>query len=172
MHQRMASGGKDHHEASYSDHHVEKWNRGKASENWWETIEQTHGHVGPWNVLGWRIGQAGLEEFGTTWGRHDLDIVCYVPMRTPYTCMVDGLIIGTGNCMGRLDIRMAEVMSLELVYVAVQRKDGDGDVVVMRPKTEYLRRIDKPSVDKLEELARECKDMEQEDLFEIERIKR
>ncbi len=167
MRDKAASDSKNHHNTSH-DHNVDRWNRGKAPDDWWETIEQTHGHVGPWNVLGWRIGQAALHEFETTWGRHDLDIVCYVPMRTPCTCMADGLVIGTGNCIGRLDIRLAEVMSMELIHVAVQRKDGD--VLIFRPRIEYLRRIAKPMAEELEEFSHKCRDMKQSELFEIERF--
>ncbi|MBN2269190.1 MAG: formylmethanofuran dehydrogenase subunit E family protein [Sedimentisphaerales bacterium] len=147
-----------------------QWNRGKAPENWWEAIERMHGHVGPWNVLGWRIGQAALHEFDTKWGRHELDIVCYVPMRTPFTCMADGLVISTGNCLGRLDIRLAEVMSMELANVAVCRRDGTGPVLIFRPHLEYLRHIQKPKAEELEGLSRQCSRMKDEELFRIERI--
>ena len=33
------------------------WNAGKATADWYGEIQRYHGHVGPWNVLGWRIGQ-------------------------------------------------------------------------------------------------------------------
>ncbi len=146
------------------------WNQGRAPEDWWGQIEQMHGHVGPWNVLGWRIGQTALRQFDVKWGRHDLDIVCYIPMATPYSCIADGLVVGTGNCIGRLDIRLAEVMSLELVHVAVRRKDGSGSGLIFRPNTEYLRHIRKRQVHELEELAHRCFDMKEEDLFKIERF--
>ena len=94
------------------------YKQGQEPEDWWGAIKQMHGHVGPWNVLGWRIGQAALHELDVKWGRHDLDIICYIPMETPYSCMADGLVIGTGNCIGRLDIRLAEVMSIDLIHVA------------------------------------------------------
>jgi len=80
------------------------WNRGQAPEDWWGEIKRIHGHVGPWNVLGWRIGKAALRESDTKWGWHELDIICYVPIKTPYSCMADGLVIGTGNSIGRLEM--------------------------------------------------------------------
>jgi formylmethanofuran dehydrogenase subunit E len=147
------------------------WNQGQAPEDWWGEIKRMHGHVGPWNVVGWRIGQAALREFNVKWGRHDLDIICYIPMETPYSCMADGLVIGTGNCIGRLDIRLAEVMSLDLVHVAVRLKDDSGPVLIFRPKSEYLRRIEKRQVNELEILSRQCISMKETDLFKIERIK-
>ena len=146
------------------------WNQGEEPEDWWGQIEQMHGHVGPWNVLGWRIGKAALREFGVKWGRHDLDIICYIPMTTPFSCMADGLVISTGNCIGRLDIRLAEVMSLELVHVAVRRKDGSGPVLILRPNSDYLRRIKGRQVHDLEKLSRQCLKMKEKDLFVIERL--
>ncbi len=145
------------------------WNQGQAPDDWWGEIKRMHGHVGPWNVLGWRIGQAALREFDVKWGRHDLDIICYTPMETPYSCMADGLVIGTGNCIGRLDIRLAEAMSIDLVHVAVRRKEGTGPVLIFRPKSGYLKRIEKRQVQELEKLSQQCITMKESDLFRIER---
>ena len=146
------------------------YNRGQAPEEWWEEIEHMHGHVGPWNVLGWRIGQAALRELDTKWGLHELDIICYVPIKTPYSCMADGLVIGTGNTIGRLDIRLAEVACLDLIHVCIQRKDGTGPVIIFKPRPAYLRHIDTPKPEELEKLSRECGNMQESDLFEIKRI--
>ena len=146
------------------------YNRGQAPEDWWGEIKRMHGHVGPWNVLGWRIGKAALMEFGTKWGWHELDIICYVPIKTPYSCMADGLVVGTGNSIGRLDLRLAEVVSLEFVHVCVRRKDGTGSILIFRPRMSYLRRIDAPKPEELEKLSRECSTIEESDLFEIQRI--
>jgi formylmethanofuran dehydrogenase subunit E len=129
-----------------------------------------HGHVGPWNVLGWRIGKAALREFGSKWGRHELDIICYVPLRTPYSCMADGLAIGCGNSMGRLDLRLAEAVSLEFIHVCVRRKDGTGPVLIFRPRLSYLRHINAAKQEQFEKLSRECSSLKKSDVFEIQRV--
>lgn len=146
------------------------YNRGQEPEDWWSEIKHMHGHVGPWNVLGWRIGQAALREFNTKWGRHELDIICYVPLKTPYSCMADGLVIGTGNTLGRLDIRLAEVACRDLIQVCIHRKDGTGPVLIFKPQPAYLRHIDAPKPEELEKLSRECGKMQESDLFETQRI--
>ena len=146
------------------------YNRGRAPEDWWDEIKRMHGHVGPWNVLGWRIGRAALRELDTKWGWHELDIICYVPIKTPYSCMADGLVIGTGNTIGRLDLRLAEVACLDLIAVCIRRKDGKGPVLVMKPRREYLRHIDAPKPEELEKLSRQCSTMKESDVFEIQRI--
>ena len=146
------------------------YNMGREPEDWWGQIKHTHGHVGPWNVLGWRIGKAALREFETKWGRHELDIICYVPMKTPYSCIADGLAIGAGNSIGRLDLRLAEAACLDLIHVCIRRKDGRGPILIFRPRRAYLTHIDTPKPEELEKLSRECSSMDESDLFEIQRI--
>lgn len=146
------------------------YNRGRAPEDWWGEIKRMHGHVGPWNVLGWRIGQAALRQFDTRWGLHELDIICYAPIKTPYSCTADGLVIGTGNTLGRLDIRLAEVACMDLISVSVHRRDGTGPVLIFKPQLAYLRHIDAPKPGELEMLSRECSEMQESDLFETRRI--
>jgi formylmethanofuran dehydrogenase subunit E len=148
------------------------WNAGKAPADWHAEIERYHGHVGPWNVLGWRIGQAALREFKSQWGRHELEVVCYVPPQTPYTCLADGLSVGTGNSQGRLDLRMAEVLTCSQAFVAVGRKDGKGDVLELRPQPEYLKSILNQPVEKLEALCQDCAKMPEEKLFTLRRATR
>lgn len=146
------------------------YNRGQEPQDWWGEIKRMHGHVGPWNVLGWRIGKVALRELDTKWGRHELDIICYVPLKTPYSCMADGLVIGSGNTIGRLDLRLAEVVSPEFIHVCVRRKDGTGPILIFKPRPRYLEHIDAPKPEALEKLSRECSTLKESDLLEIQRI--
>jgi formylmethanofuran dehydrogenase subunit E len=161
-----APGGKLVHSQPGSN----AWNTGQAPADWYGEIQRYHGHVGPWNVLGWRIGQAVLRECQSAWGRHELEIICYVPPQTPFTCLVDGLSVGTGNSQGRLDLRLAEVLTWEESFVAARRKDGKGGVVEFRPQADYLRSIMGQPVDKLEALCKECSNLEEAKLFTVRRL--
>ena len=140
------------------------------STNWMYELKQVHGHVGPWNVLGWRIGKAALRELGGTWGQHELDVICYIPLKTPYSCLVDGLIVGTGNSMGRLDIRFGEVMTMADIHVSVQRKDGTGPVLLFKPDQKYLEQIRHQPDDQLAALSAECGQLPENKLFTIEQL--
>ncbi|MFO1500047.1 MAG: formylmethanofuran dehydrogenase subunit E family protein [Verrucomicrobiota bacterium] len=146
------------------------WNAGQPPADWWAEIKRQHGHVGPWNVLGWRIGQAALREFKSEWGRHEVEVVCYVPLQTPFTCMVDGLAVGTGNSIGRLDLRMAEVFDYRESFIAVRRKDRAGGVLEFRPNPDYLKSITNQPVEALERLSRECSRIPEEKLFSVRRF--
>ncbi|MGD0349052.1 MAG: formylmethanofuran dehydrogenase subunit E family protein [Verrucomicrobiota bacterium] len=129
-----------------------------------------HGHVGPWNVLGWRMGKAALRELNATWGQHELDVVCHIPLRTPYSCIADGLVVGTGNSIGRLDIRLAEALTMTDAHVSVRRKDGTGPVLLLKPNQKYLEKIRNAPDAQLESLARECGDLPEKELFVIEKV--
>jgi len=146
------------------------WNAAQEPTNWWNEIKQAHGHVGPWNVLGWRMGKAALRELGGTWGQHELDIICYIPLKTPYSCLADGLIVGTGNSVGRLDIRLGEVMTMSDIHVSVQRKDGTGPVLLFKPDQKYLENIRHQPDDQLAALSTECGRLSENKLFTIERL--
>ena len=148
------------------------WNAGHAPADWHAELQRYHGHVGPWNVLGWRIGQAALREFKSQWGRHELEVVCYVPMQTPFTCLVDGLSVGTGNSLGRLDLRLAEVLTSGEAFVAVGRKDGKGQVLEFRPQPEYLKSILDQPMEKLEALCQDCAKLPEDKLFKVRRVGR
>jgi formylmethanofuran dehydrogenase subunit E len=147
-----------------------EWNMGRAPADWYAEIQRYHGHVGPWNVLGWRIGQAALRELRSEWGKHEMELVCYVPPQTPFTCLLDGLSVGTGNCQGRLDLRMAEVLTWEQAFVAVRRKDGSGGVIEFRPTFDYLKSIMGQPAEKLEVLCKECSQMPEQKLFQVAHV--
>ena len=141
------------------------WNAAQEPTNWWNEIKQAHGHVGPWNVLGWRMGKAALRELNAAWGQHELDVICYIPLKTPYSCIADGLVVGTGNSIGRLDIRLGEVMTMADVHVSVRRKDGIGPVLLLKPKVEYLEKIRSQPDEQLDALAHECGQLPEEKTF-------
>jgi formylmethanofuran dehydrogenase subunit E len=168
----MAHDGPTGAKLVHSEPGTNAWNSGKAPVDWYGEIQRYHGHVGPWNVLGWRIGQAALREFKSQWGQHELDVVCYVPPQTPFTCLVDGLSVGTGNSQGRLDLRLAEVLIHQESFVAVGRKDGKGEVLEFRPEPSYLKSIMGQPVEKLEELCQECARAPEDKVFSVRRITR
>ena len=144
-----------------------EWNRGDEPENWWDEMLRYHGHVGAWNVLGWRIGRAALREFGAQWGDHTLDIVCHLPLQTPYTCIADGLMVGTGNTMGRLDLRLAEEPTSRTLRVSIRRKDAKGEILIFEPNAGFMQHITNRPVEELANLSRECGDLDEGELFII-----
>ncbi|MGC8842019.1 MAG: formylmethanofuran dehydrogenase subunit E family protein, partial [Candidatus Sumerlaeaceae bacterium] len=143
------------------------WNRGKEPADWWQELINRHGHVGPWNVLGYRMGRYILRELGTPWGSHEYVITAHIPPTTPYSCILDGLAVGTGNSEGRLDLLWAEVALPELTHVSVRRASDRKLLLVFLPRPEYLERISQGTVRDLEQQSRECEKLAESELFEV-----
>jgi hypothetical protein len=54
----------------------------------------------------------------------------------------DGLVIGIGNSIGRLDRRLTEVVSIDFIDVCIRRNEGAGPILIVRTRRPYPRRID------------------------------
>jgi len=55
-----------------AENRKDKWNKGDKPKDWRAEIERYHGHVGPWNVVGYRIAQDALDRFDVRWGEHSM----------------------------------------------------------------------------------------------------
>ena len=155
-----------HESASHLHESDDPWNSATEPEDWWEEIRERHGHVGPWNVLGYRIGKAILREMEASWGDHSLIITCHIPLSTPYSCLVDGVAVGTGNSQGRLDLRIGEVAALDFIHISARRKQAETDaVLVAKLNVDYLKKIELVPGADLEKLAKEAAEINESELF-------
>ena len=68
-------------------------------------LRQFHGHIGPYAVLGYRLGCWLLEQIrcGKYFGAH---IAVTGPGVTPYTCLLDGLQVSTGHTLGKRNLTL------------------------------------------------------------------
>ena len=68
-------------------------------------LRQFHGHIGPYAVLGYRLGCWLLERTacGKYFGAH---IAVVGPGVTPYTCLLDGLQLSTGHTLGKRNLEL------------------------------------------------------------------
>ena len=77
--------------------------------------EKFHGHLGPFLVIGVRMGQIGLRELGFIEHGDSLRVLLKVLLKVPYSCVIDGLQISTGCTVGnqRLSLENAEEIEVE-----------------------------------------------------------
>src|SRR5271166_6678457 len=80
-----------------------------------------HGHLGPWAVIGYRVGERALKESGIPRSNKDLVVVHRCPAAVQYTCMLDGLHAATGASIGKLTLKHEVVSASELGTVVVDR---------------------------------------------------
>ena len=70
-------------------------------------IRTFHGHLGPYLVLGYRMGRIALRELGSA-GHFGLSVVVYSRLRPPASCLIDGVQLGSGCTLGKRNIEIAE----------------------------------------------------------------
>jgi formylmethanofuran dehydrogenase subunit E len=73
-----------------------------------ETLLKTfHGHLGPYVVLGYRMGKLALETAGST-GHFGISADVYSILVPPPSCLIDGVQLGSGCTLGKRNIAVHE----------------------------------------------------------------
>ncbi len=88
-----------------------------------EEAVKMHGHKGPWLVLGYKAGLRALELLKPE-NEHDLICVVRCPLRTPYTCSVDGIQASTGCTLGKMSIRVENSDTVEFTFFNKRKKSS------------------------------------------------
>lgn len=70
-------------------------------------IREFHGHIGPYVVLGYRMGLAARRILESP-GYFDLTVDVQTPLEPPPSCLVDGLQLGSGCTTGKGNLRVTE----------------------------------------------------------------
>jgi len=100
-------------------------------------LRQFHGHVGPYAILGYRLGGWLLEQIrcGKYFGAH---ITVEGPGVTPFTCLLDGLQMSTGYTLGKgnLTLKAAAGRSEDTLFrIEAIAEPGEESVRVKVPLT-------------------------------------
>lgn len=91
---------------------------------------RVHGHPGPFLALGVRLGLKAREVLGAR-GYFDMEVEVGCPLRTPYSCMIDGVMAATGCTPGKKNLKVKRSSSPYL-----RARSGEGREVVLRPREE------------------------------------
>jgi inosine-uridine nucleoside N-ribohydrolase len=73
-------------------------------------IRALHGHLGPYVVLGYRMGRLALKETASS-GYFDLEARVRTKPEPPESCLVDGVQLGSGCTLGKGNIHVEESKS-------------------------------------------------------------
>ena len=73
-------------------------------------INKFHGHIGPYVVLGYRMGIYALEllKCDQYW---DMNVTAEMGIKPPPSCLIDGLQLSTGCTLGKGNISKLEVLN-------------------------------------------------------------
>lgn len=149
--------------------------REASDPEWLVRAGEFHGHLGPWLVLGTMVGRDAVQRLHTP-GFWSVEVVCWMPperQRQPWSCILDGLQVGTGATLGKQNIRFdyspEVVREGRAVVYAIRRASPDRprEGVAYRVSDRLAATLTKLDPARLEALSRSLAREAVADLFEI-----
>jgi formylmethanofuran dehydrogenase subunit E len=129
-----------------------------------------HGHLGPFLVIGVRMGLIGLRELETTRGDPKLQATTILKNTVPFSCAIDGIQVTTQCTVGNGKLKLKnrqETVSTEFKL----NRERQVTVTLKPTKFEELKRSMPKSARSYKniQLAREIASMPEKELFAIEK---
>jgi formylmethanofuran dehydrogenase subunit E len=125
-----------------------------------------HGHLGPYLVLGLRMGLLAKETLKPH-GLHDLSVTVWTKRSPPESCVLDGIQISSGCTLGRSSLRVVGASQIRARF----RKENHS--ILVKPTEEAARLLrsisGRTAKNRLEEIAVTVGSMPSKALFTVER---
>lgn len=126
-------------------------------------LARFHGHLGPFIVLGYRMGRYALKNLGEN--PFAIKAWVYCSGVTPESCLADGIQLGSGCTLGKGNI---EIVKSDLIYSEFS-SDGVGFRLTPLPLTTFPD--DNPDYElEIERYAADLYNLPDEHLFSIEAL--
>jgi len=132
--------------------------------------EEFHGHLGPFLVLGVRMGLIGVRELGAKGNNEELRVTTMVKDSPPFSCVIDGIQVTTKCTIGNKKLRLRSSPGIEAKFELPNREQV---TVAVNPasfdklKNELL--AENVSSEEVRKLAQLVASMPEEELFIIRR---
>jgi inosine-uridine nucleoside N-ribohydrolase len=129
-----------------------------------DLLKTFHGHLGPYVVIGYRMGRLALEATGSE-GHFGISAVVYSVLEPPRSCLIDGVQLGAGCTLGKRNI---EARATDGPARAIfETDDGMRVTIALRPEAAALvaRLIEEKGV---EAAGMAVLDLPDDELFEID----
>ena len=128
-----------------------------------------HGHLGPFLVIGVRMGSLAKKILNVNAGENNkFRVTARLPLLTPFSCIIDGIQATTQCTVGNQKLRIENSQAKIIVYFEQQNLDK-GLRIHVNPKIikELKKRYSEGASN--EELAREIASIPESQLFVIEK---
>lgn len=126
-----------------------------------EQIKNFHGHLGPYVVIGYRMGKIANQKLGNNpFGKK---ATVYTGTTPPISCIIDGIQISSGCTMGKGNIRVENQKKPTADFL-----DKNGKKINITLKNNIQNKIDTEiNDDNIENFSIKVYEMSDEELFQI-----
>ena len=128
-----------------------------------------HGHLGPFLVLGVRMGLIALRELDAKKDNPKLRVTVKTKLSVPFSCVIDGIQVSTKCTVGNRKLNLQS--SPNEVSAKFQIQDGNTLTVTLNPaKREELEKLlsEHPGFQEAESIARNVISTPESGLFKVE----
>lgn len=125
-------------------------------------LARFHGHLGPYIVLGYRIGRYASDRFENN--PFGMKAKVYCSGTTPQTCLADGVQLGSGCTIGKCNLEVEVSDDIRCEFESGEKK------IVLTPKKFELPQSSDEYELLIEKLAEEMYGLDDSDLFEVSGI--
>lgn len=115
-----------------------------------------HGHLGPFLVVGIKMGIIALKELNSS-GYSDMSVLVETGTTPPISCLTDGIQVSTGCTLGKGNIKVIANKKPKAVFTR------EGKSLAIELKSEILKKIQESGA--VEESAGRIAKMTNEELF-------
>ncbi len=125
-----------------------------------------HGHLGPFLVIGVRMGLIGLRELKLKKGTEKLHVAASLKYSVPFSCVLDGIQVTTGCTFGNQKLTLKNSLGIAAEFQLPNKKQvtvAVNQIVFSRLKKKLLS--EKLSNHETEELAQLIAAIPEKDLF-------
>jgi len=130
-----------------------------------------HGHLGPFLVLGIRMGFIGLRELGVERENPKLRVTVMTEPSVPFSCVIDGIQAATGCTVGNRRLKLQN--SQKDIVAKFQILEGNKITVAVNlaKQEELKKRLSKQaSSQEIEIIARDVISMPEIELFKVKKL--
>lgn len=126
-------------------------------------LARFHGHLGPYIVLGYRIGRAALTRFGGN--PFAINAQVFSSGVTPQSCLADGVQIGSGCTLGKGNIELHPSTEVFCIF-----SDGEHQVRYTPHALKVLNAADPDYELLIEGYAESLYHLPDEELFRVDQV--
>jgi formylmethanofuran dehydrogenase subunit E len=123
-----------------------------------EEAAKFHGHLGPFLTIGYMAGKMATEVLKPK-GIDDLKAIVRVPLKTPFSCIIDGVQCSSKCTTGKLNIKVEDSQSMTITF-----ENKGGSRMELQVKEDVAQKC---LTLNMEEAVRWLLSLKPEDIFEV-----
>ena len=128
-----------------------------------------HGHLGPFLVMGVRMGLIGVRELGVKGNDEKLRVTVMSKYSVPFSCVIDGIQVATKCTVGNKKLRVKNSSGIAAKFELQNRRCVSVAVNPVAFNKLKNKLPEKVSSEELQELAQLVISMPEEELFKVGR---